>query len=78
MDAISEAGGLASDAAPDKIAVIRNTGNQSEGAAPVYCIVRNATNTVVYADTMNVRAMNPGETDSLVFDPPWTPSTNGM
>jgi hypothetical protein len=59
-------------------AKIKNTGNQSEAAAPVYCIVRNASNTVVYADTMSTRALGPGELDSLVFDPPWTPTTNGM
>jgi hypothetical protein len=57
---------------------IKNTGNQPEVAVPVYCIVRNATNVVVYADTMTIAATAPGQLDTLVFDPDWTPTTNGV
>jgi hypothetical protein len=59
-------------------AKFKNFGNQAETGYPVYAVVRNATNTVVYADTMAVGAQPPSQIDSLAFDPPWTPTTNGL
>jgi hypothetical protein len=56
----------------------KNAGNQSEAAYPVYCVIRNATNSVVYADTVTAPAQAPGQIDSLVFDPAWAPTTNGV
>ena len=59
-------------------AKFKNTGNQAETGYPAYAVVRNATNTVVYADTIAVGAQAPGQVDSLEFDPAWTPTTNGL
>jgi hypothetical protein len=59
-------------------AKIKNAGNQSEAAYPVYCVIRNASNSVVYADTEMTSAQAPGQIDSLVFDPAWAPSANGV
>jgi len=58
-------------------AKIKNAGNQSETGYPVYCVIRNSSSTVVYADTVTTSAQAPGQIDSLVFDPPWAPTTNG-
>jgi hypothetical protein len=58
-------------------AKVKNAGNQSEAGYPVYCIIRNATNSVVYADTVTAPAQVKNQIDSLVFDPPWAPTTNG-
>jgi hypothetical protein len=57
---------------------IKNTGNQSETNFNVYCQIRNAANTVVFADTINVPSLPPGASDSLVFTPGWTPSATGQ
>jgi len=59
-------------------AVIKNTGNQSETNFNVYCQVRNSSNAVVFADTVNVPSLLPGAIDSLVFTPGWSPTANGQ
>ncbi|MEO0108434.1 MAG: hypothetical protein ABIK62_04600, partial [candidate division WOR-3 bacterium] len=59
-------------------AKVKNTGNQAESNVPVYCIVRNSTNNIVFADTLTTGDMAPGQIDSLVFTPEWTPSPNGV
>jgi hypothetical protein len=57
---------------------IKNTGNQSESNFNVYCQVRNSSNAVVFADTVNVASLAPGAIDSLAFTPGWTPTANGQ
>jgi hypothetical protein len=59
-------------------ALIKNMGNQTETGFNVYCQIRNSTNQVVYADTMTIASMDPGATDSLVFTPSWSTTTNGL
>jgi hypothetical protein len=59
-------------------AIIKNTGNQPESNFNVYCLIRNAANTIVFADTINIPSLAPGATDSLVFTPGWTPSATGQ
>ncbi len=56
---------------------IQNTGNQPEAGFNVGCLVRNPSNQIIYADTHHVSSLDPGETDSLVFTPSFTTSTNG-
>jgi hypothetical protein len=57
---------------------IQNMGNQTEAGFDVYCQVRNASNVVVFADTMSVASLDPGQTDSLVFAPSWSTTSNGV
>jgi hypothetical protein len=57
---------------------IQNMGNQTEAGFDVYCQVRNASNVVVFADTMSVVSLDPGQTDSLVFAPSWSTTSNGV
>jgi hypothetical protein len=57
---------------------IKNTGNQPEAAFNVYCQVRNAGNTVVFADTINVASLAPGAVDTLQFTPTWSTTTDGV
>jgi hypothetical protein len=56
---------------------IKNMGNQPEAGFDVYCQIRNAAMQVVFADTINVASLNPDESDSLVFAPTWSTTTNG-
>ncbi len=58
--------------------LVRNMGNQTENNVNVYCQIRNASNTLVYADTMAIASIAPGGTDSLVFAPGWSTTTNGL
>ena len=57
---------------------IHNMGNQSETGFDVYCQVRNASNQVVFADTMTIASLDPGQTDSLIFTPGWSTTSNGV
>lgn len=59
-------------------ALVKNMGNQTETGFNVYCQIRNSTNQVVYADTLTIASMDPGATDSLVFTPGWSTTTNGL
>jgi hypothetical protein len=59
-------------------AQIKNMGNQTETAFDVFCEIRNVSNQVVFVDTMNVASITPGSTDSLVFTPSWSTTTNGV
>lgn len=59
-------------------AVIQNTGNQSEGQFKAYVRVRSQSGSVLFMDSALVRALNPAETDSVVFPRTWTPTTNGV
>ncbi len=59
-------------------ALIKNTGNQVESGFDVFCEVRNASNQVVFSDTVNISSINPNETDSLVFSPTWSTTTDGV
>jgi hypothetical protein len=58
--------------------VIQNTGNQSEASFKALVRVRNQSGSVMFIDSTNVRALNPAETDSVVFSRTWTPTTNGV
>lgn len=58
--------------------LVKNMGNQTESGINVYCQIRNASNQVVYADTMTIASLDPGDTDSLVFSPGWSTATNGL
>lgn len=58
-------------------AKVKNTGNQPESNIPVICHVRNAANSIVYADTVTIASLAPGQIDSFAFAPDWTPTTNG-
>lgn len=58
--------------------VAMNFGNQPEQEFKSYAKVRQQNNQVIFQDSAQVRAMNPGETDSIVFPNPWTPTTNGV
>ncbi|MBE0434134.1 hypothetical protein IBX73_11815 [candidate division WOR-3 bacterium] len=58
--------------------LVKNTGNQTETGISVYCQIRNASNQVVFADTMTIASLAPGDTDSLVFSPGWSTTTNGL
>jgi hypothetical protein len=58
-------------------AKVKNTGNQPETNILVAALVRNAANAIVYADTAVIPASVPGQTDSIIFDPPYTPASNG-
>ncbi|MGB7055329.1 MAG: hypothetical protein WBE28_08420 [bacterium] len=57
---------------------IKNMGNQPESGFDVYCEVRNAANQVVFTDTMSISSLNPAATDSLVFAPGWSTTTDGL
>ena len=59
-------------------ALIKNTGNQVESGFDIFCEVRNASNQVVFSDTVNISSINPNETDSLVFSPTWSTTTDGV
>jgi len=59
-------------------ALVKNMGNQAETGVDVYCQIRNSTNQLVYADTMTISSMDPGDTDSLAFTPGWSTTTNGL
>ncbi len=59
-------------------ALVKNMGNQTETGFNVYCQIRNSTNQVVYADTLTIASMDPATTDSLVFTPGWSTTTNGL
>lgn len=59
-------------------AKVKNFGNVSVGLFNVTCIVRNPANVIVFADTFNNLGMSPGQVDSIVFTPDWTPLTNGQ
>ncbi|MFO7651876.1 MAG: hypothetical protein R6X13_11120 [bacterium] len=58
--------------------VFRNFGNQPEAAFKAYAKVARSTGSVVFFDSVNVRAMNPGEQDSLWFPNAYTPTTAGV
>ncbi len=58
--------------------LVKNMGNQTETGVDVYCQIRNAANTLVFADTMTISSIDPGDTDSLVFTPGWSTTTNGL
>ena len=58
--------------------VIQNTGNQAETEFRAVARVRNQSGSVLFIDSTTVRALNPSETDSVVFTRTWTPTTNGM
>ncbi len=62
------------DSTVDLWGVVQNTGNQVEGPFDVYCEVKTSNNVTVFADTMTVNTMDPGETDSLVFAPAFSSS----
>jgi hypothetical protein len=66
------------DAPVDFWAVIKNTGNQSEAGFNVYCEIRNSSNQVQFRDTISVSSINAGDTDSLVFTPSWSTTTDGL
>ncbi|MFQ5906896.1 MAG: CARDB domain-containing protein, partial [bacterium] len=57
----------------DLWAKVKNTGNQVASAFDVYCYVMDTTGTVYFGDTVNIPVLNPGEVDSVVFTPGWTP-----
>ncbi len=57
--------------------VFQNTGNQPEGAFTAVARVRNLSGAVMFIDSTTVQALNPGETDSVVFPNTWTPTTTG-
>ncbi|UCD05868.1 MAG: hypothetical protein JSV98_01130 [candidate division WOR-3 bacterium] len=59
-------------------ALVKNMGNQTETGVNVYCQIRNAANTLVFADTMAISSIDPGDTDSLVFTPGWSTTTDGL
>ena len=59
-------------------AKVKNTGNQPETNIPFACVVRNASNSIVFADTVTIASMEPGQVDSVSFDKIWTPTTNGV
>ncbi len=56
--------------------VIANTGNQPEAAFRAIVRVRTLAGSVVFIDSTTVQALNPGETDSVVFPRAWTPTSN--
>ena len=58
--------------------LIKNMGNQPEAGFDVYCEVRNQALQVVFADTISIASINPAETDSLVFTPSWSTTTDGL
>lgn len=58
--------------------IIQNTGNQSEPQFRAIARVRSQSGSVVFIDSTDVRALNPSETDSVVFTRTWTPTTNGV
>ena len=62
----------------DLWATVQNTGNQPEAGFDVFCLVRDASNTILFADTITVSSLNAGEVDSLVFSPSWGTSSNGL
>ncbi len=57
-------------------AVIQNTGNQPESPFRAVVRVRTQAGSTRFIDSTNVRALNPGETDSVVFPRTWTPTSN--
>ena len=59
-------------------AKIKNFGNVTVGSFNMICVVRNPSNVIVFADTINNLGMTPGQIDSVVFTPDWTPATNGQ
>ncbi|MCL6465637.1 MAG: T9SS type A sorting domain-containing protein [candidate division WOR-3 bacterium] len=59
-------------------AVIANTGNQPESQFKALVRVRSQAGSVLFIDSTMVRALNPAETDSVVFSRTWTPSSNGV
>lgn len=58
--------------------LVKNMGNQTETGVNVYCQIRNSANQVVYADTLTIASIDPSATDSLVFAPGWSTTTNGL
>lgn len=59
-------------------AVIANTGNQPEAEFKTVVRVRNQVGSVLFVDSTTVSALNPAETDSVVFPRTWTPTSNGV
>jgi hypothetical protein len=59
-------------------AKIKNVGNQNETSVPVYCILRNRLNAVVFADTATIASTTPGRVDSIAFARSWTPTTEDV
>lgn len=57
---------------------VKNTGNQTVGTCSVFCRVRNSANAIVYSASQSIASMTPGQIDSIVFSPTWTPTTNGL
>lgn len=58
--------------------VFANYGNQPEGAFKAYVRLARSTGSVVFFDSTNVRAMNPGEQDSIWFPNAYTPTATGV
>jgi len=59
-------------------AKIKNSGNQPISSCTVFCRVRNASNAVVYTDTIITSAMASGQVDSITFTPDWTPTATDV
>ncbi|MEO0077240.1 MAG: hypothetical protein ABIK19_06200, partial [candidate division WOR-3 bacterium] len=55
-----------------------NSGNQPLTACSVFCRVLNEANEVVFADTVEIASMSPGDIDSVAFQPDWTPTVIGV
>lgn len=58
-------------------AKVKNTGNQLATFFDVYCYVMDTLGTYYFGDTVNIAALNPGEVDSTLFTPSWTPAGEG-
>jgi hypothetical protein len=56
-------------------AQVKNTGNQAETGAPVVCLLKNASNAIKFADTVQVGALAPGQVFDVTF-PRTCTSTN--
>jgi len=59
-------------------AVVKNTGNRPEAGFDVNCLVRDASNTILFTDTVTISSLDPGDVDSIVFSPSWGTSSNGL
>ncbi|TET47521.1 T9SS type A sorting domain-containing protein [candidate division TA06 bacterium] len=57
----------------DLWAKVKNTGNQVATFFDVYCYVMDTLGTYYFGDTATISALNPGDVDSVVFTPSWTP-----
>ncbi len=57
---------------------VKNVGNQSETDFDVTCEVRDPASALVYADTVTILTMAPGEIDSVSFSPDWFPAITGQ